>query len=183
MNNLFPRPAKLTKYPDIGVVAALLTAATITQTPTGKLKFKSLGLDIPEPKDESEWGTWNYTAAPVVTPRPHHKPILTEAMKKENGVGGWGRVSLLENFQPVNSADSLFRATGRPTLLSLSLREVVLACRTPGNLATAGKLGISATLADLQSPGSGQQKAAMPSRISLRVVQPDGRGYIFGTRH
>jgi hypothetical protein len=98
VNNPFPRPAKLTKYPDIGVVAALLTAATITQTPTGKLKFKSLGLDIPSPKNDSEWGTWDDTAAPVVTPRPHHKPILTEAMKKENGGGGWGRVSLLGTF-------------------------------------------------------------------------------------
>lgn len=70
-------------------------AATVTKTPTGQLKFKSLGLETPKPKDESEWGILEVPVTVTqeeATGRPHHKPILTEAMRKEKEGGRWGKV-------------------------------------------------------------------------------------------
>lgn len=134
-------------------------AATVTQTPTGQLKFKSLGLETPKPKIESEWGTFEVTVAQEeATGRPHHKPILTDAMRKETEGGRWGRVIFPGNFQSVDYADCSFRARERPTSLSPSTPEVLQVWRPE-----VGELQTHDTLAGCQSPASEQDKAAMPS--------------------
>lgn len=133
-------------------------AATVTKTPTGQLKFRSLGLDTPKPKDESEWGTFEVTVTQEeATSRPHHKPILTEAMRKENEGGRWGRVIFPANSQSVDYADCSFRARERPTSSFPSTPEELLAWRPE-----VGELWTHDILAGCPSPTSEQDKAAMP---------------------